>query len=121
MPGSRSKDAWIWVAVAAITLGSLARAQAGIENARAYASPVIKFLAGSPMTESAESALSHRTASPVPNSIFGTVLELLPVFFVGLVPPLGLRSLRPLRSTEHALPAPNPFGLFQRPPPVLFA
>ncbi len=117
----RSKDAWIWVAVAAISLASLARAQAGIENARAYASPVIRFLAGSPMTESADSASIHRTTSPAPGYIFGTVLALLPVFFVGLVSPLGLLSRRALCSARQPLPASNPPGLFQRPPPAWLA
>jgi hypothetical protein len=121
MPGSRSKDAWIWVAVAAITLGSLARAQAGIENARAYASPVIKFLAGSPMPEPAGSASTHRTASPAPNHFFGTILELLPVFFVGLVAPFSVQSVRWPQSSGPALSAPNPPGFFPRPPPILFA
>ncbi len=121
MPVCRSKDAWIWVAIAAITLASLARAQASIENARAYASPVIRFLAGSPIVDSAESASTHRAASHSPNHIFGTVLSLLPVFFVGLVSPLSLEPLRALLSPGRALPAPNPFGLFQRPPPALIA
>jgi hypothetical protein len=121
MPGCRSKDAWIWVAVVAITLASVARAQAGIENARAYASPVIKFLAGSQNTESAESASAHGAASSGSHRIFGTVVELLPVFFVGLVAPLGVQPLRPLHAANRTLPAHNSFGLFQRPPPVLFA
>ena len=44
MTGNRSKGAWIWVAMAAISFASLARVQSGVENARAYADPVIKFL-----------------------------------------------------------------------------
>ena len=45
MSGNRSKGAWIWVAMVAISFASLARVQSGVENARAYADPVIKFLA----------------------------------------------------------------------------
>ena len=121
MPRNRSNDAWIWVAVAAITLASLARAQAGVENARAYASPVIKFLALSPLAEPAESIAMHRAASPAHHFIFGTVLDLLPVFFVGLVSPLGLKICRARIATHRALPTENSPGLFQRPPPMLFA
>jgi hypothetical protein len=118
MLANRSKDAWILVAIAAITLSSLARAQAGIENARAYASPVIKFLAGSPLTDPAVSTSTARNVSRVPNYL-GTALDLLPVLFVGLVSPLGLQSVRSLHAVGRGLPAPNLSVLFQRPPPVL--
>jgi hypothetical protein len=121
MLANRSKDAWILVAIAAITLSSLARAQAGIENARAYASPVIKFLAGSPLTDTAVSTSTDRNVSPVSNYLFGAALDLLPVFFVGLVSPLCLRSVCALRAVGRALPAPKLSVLFQRPPPVLLA
>ena len=121
MLANRSKDAWILVAIAAITLASLARAEAGIENARAYASPVIKFLAGSSLTESAVSASTDRTVSSVPRYIFGTALDLLPVWFIGLVSTVGLRSVRSLRTLGRAVPAPNLTVLFQRPPPALLA
>jgi hypothetical protein len=120
MLANRSKDAWILVAIAAITLASLARAQAGIENARAYASPVIKFLAGSPLTDTAVSKSTDRKISGVSNYL-GTALDLLPVFFVGLVSPLGLQSVRSLHAESRALPAPNLSALFQRPPPALLA
>ncbi len=121
MVANRSKDAWILLAIAAITLSSLARAQAGIENARAYASPVIKFFAGSSLTEPSEPTATDRAVSSVSNYLFGTALDLLPVFFVGMVSPFGLQSVRSLRTIDRALPAPNLSVLFQRPPPVLFA
>jgi hypothetical protein len=120
MRANRSKDAWILVAIAAITLASLARAEAGIENARAYASPVIKFLAGSSLTETAVSASTDRKVSAVSNYL-GTVLDLLPVYFVGLVSPLGLQSVRSLHAEGRALPALSQSVLFQRPPPALLA
>jgi len=120
MLATRSKDAWILVAIAAITLASLARAQAGIENARAYASPVIKFLAGSPLTDTAVPISTARNVSRVSNYL-GTALDLLPVLFVGLVSPLDLQSVRSLHAMGRALPAPNLSVLFQRPPPVLLA
>jgi hypothetical protein len=121
MLANRSKDAWILVAIAAITLASLARAQAGIENARTYASPVVKFFAGSPLTDATVSKSTDRNVSSVPRYIFGTALDLLAVSFVGLVSPLGLQSVRSLHAMGRALPAPNLSALFQRPPPALLA
>ncbi len=120
MLANRSKDAWILVAIAAITLASLARAEAGIENARAYASPVIKFFAGSPLADTAVSKSTDRNVSRVSNYL-GTALNLLPVFFVGLVSPLDVQSVRSLHALGRALPAPNLSVLFQRPPPAFFA
>ncbi|HKN20836.1 MAG TPA: hypothetical protein VJX73_05440 [Terracidiphilus sp.] len=120
MLANRSKDAWILVAIAAITLSSLARAQAGIENARAYASPVIKFFAGSPLTDTAVSKSTDRNVSHVSNYL-GAALDLLPVLFVGLVSPLDLQSVRSLYAMRRALPAPNLSVLFQRPPPASLA
>jgi hypothetical protein len=121
MRANRSKDAWILVAIAAITLSSLARAQAGIENARTYASPIINFFAGSPLADTAVSASTDRADSSVPRYFFGTALDLLPVWFLGLVSPLGLQSVGSLQAVGRALPAPNLSVLFQRPPPALLA
>ena len=115
---NRSKDAWILVAIAAITLASLARAQAGVENAKAYASPVIKFFAGSPLTDTAVSKSTDRNVPRVSNYL-GTAVDLLPVFFVGVVSPLDQQSVCSLHALGRALPAPNLSVLFQRPPPAL--
>ena len=120
MLANRSKDAWTLVAIAAITLSSLACAQAGIENARAYASPIIKFFAGSPLADTAASKSTGREVSHASNYL-GTALDLLPVLFVGLVSPLGLQSVGWLHAVGRALPAPNLSALFQRPPPALLA
>ncbi|MGD0740217.1 MAG: hypothetical protein ABR957_11520 [Terracidiphilus sp.] len=118
MLANRSKDAWILVAIAAITLASLARAQAGVENAKAYASPVIKFFAGSPLADTAVSKSTDRNVSHASNYL-GPALDLFPVLFVGLVSPLNLQSVRSLHAMGRALPAPDLSVLFQRPPPVL--
>jgi len=121
MPVNRSKDAWIWVAVAAITLASLARAQSGIENARAYAAPVIKFLSGSALADPGASAANHRSGESAQSGAFTGAFNLLPVFFIGL---LFCYSLTPsaLRSSPvRALCAPCQPKLFQRPPPCSLA
>ncbi len=116
---NRSKGAWIWVAVAAITLASLARAQSGIENARAYAAPVIRFLAGTPMMESGASASVRHTAPPSRGNVLGAALNLLPVFFIGLVAPLGVLTALSVLPLDRVFPAPGLLADFQRPPPFL--
>lgn len=121
MNRNRPSGAWIWVAVAAITLASLARAQSGIEYARAYATPVMKFLAASQLADSDVSSPAHRTVSSSQTGTSALTLELLPVFFVGLIAPLDLLSARSAFRIEFALLAPDLPYLFQRPPPVRFA
>lgn len=119
LKGAPSKGTWVWVAVAAITFASFARAQSGIESARAYAAPVIKFLAGTPLSDSSVSASAHRSALPARSNVLGFTLNLLPVCFVGLVVPLSQYSARFSLSLGCAFPAPNLPSLFQRPPPAL--
>ena len=119
MTRSRQRDAWIWVAVAAISLTSLARAQAGVENARAYATPLIAFFAGNQLADSGVLASTHRGVSSAPRDGSGMGLNMLPVFFVGLVSPLSLLSAGSLLCLGRALPAPDMPWLLQRPPPTL--
>ena len=114
---NRSQNAWIWVAVAAISIASLARAQSGLENARAYAAPVMKLLAASSLMESGAAAANYRSGKPAPGSAFNLVCNLLPVYFIGLlfcfssIPAGWHRS----RSRVHFAPCLS--DLFQRPPP----
>jgi hypothetical protein len=119
MTVNRSRGAWIWVAVAAITLASIARAESGIENARAYATPVIKFFAGSHLAESGASAVAHRATSSSKFTAPGMILNLMPVCFVGLVAPLNLLTARSALCLGRGLAAPDLPGLFERPPPLL--
>lgn len=116
--GNRSRDAWIWVTVAAITIASLARAQSGIENARAYANPFIGLFSDGHLAESGASAAAHRSLSSTHAENSGIVLNLLPVFFVGLVSPLSLLFAGSAHCLRRALPAPDLAGRFQRPPPL---
>ncbi|MFZ1939882.1 MAG: hypothetical protein WBA18_22565 [Terracidiphilus sp.] len=121
MKGNRPKGAWIWVAIAAITFASLARAQSGIGYARAYATPVIKLLASNQLVDSDASAAARRTVSRSQAGTSTLALELLPVFFVGLVAPLSLLSPRLALCIGSAPSAHDLPDLFQRPPPVQFA
>jgi hypothetical protein len=121
MTGNRSRGAWIWVTVAAITLASLARAQSGIESARGYANPFIAFLSDGHLAESAASATAHRSALSLHSGNSGTALNLLPVYFVGLVSPLSLLFAGSVPCLRRALAAPNLVGRFQRPPPFLLS
>jgi hypothetical protein len=122
MTGNRPKGAWIWVvAIAAITLASLARAESGFAYARAYAAPVMKFIAASQLADSNASSPARRTVSPSQTGSSALGLELLPVFFVGLIAPLSLLSAQSVLCIESALAAPDLPDLFQRPPPLQFA
>ena len=120
MNGNRSKGAWIWVAMVAISFASLARVQSGVENARAYADPVIKFLAASNQADLDATVRAHHAKSLSRTGSYGVDLSLLAVF-VGLVAPLKLESAPDglcLRRTPAAL---SFSALFQRPPPLSLA
>ena len=119
MTGNRTKGAWIWVAMAAISLSSLARVQSGVENARAYADPVIKFIAAAQHADAEASARANRTISHAQTG--ATDINLLAVFFVGLLAPLALASFRALLCLERVPNAPFLRVKFQRPPPFLLA
>jgi len=121
MKGNRPNGAWVWVAIAAITFASLARAQSGIGYARAYATPVIKFLAAGQLADSAAASPGHHAVSTSQAGTSTLALELLPVFFVGLIAPLSLLSSRLALCIGSALCAHDLPDLFQRPPPVQFA
>lgn len=121
MTGSRSKGAWIWVAMAAISLASVARVQSGVENARAYADPVIKFFATSQQADSDATAKAHRAGLPSQTGGSDLGLNLLPIFFVGLVAPLEIASFRSRFRLQRVPSAPALPALFQRPPPFSLA
>jgi len=117
MRKNRSQDAWIWVAVAAICIASLARAQSGFENARAYAAPVIKFLSAGALAEPSAAVANHRSGATVQSGPLNLVLGLLPVYFIGLVFSFSLLTRGVFRSGGGSLFAPWHAELFQRPPP----
>lgn len=121
MTGNRQRGAWIWVAVAAISLASLARAQSGIETARAYATPLMAFISGHQDADSGASASAYGVTSPAHGGNRDMGLGLLPVFFVGLISPLSLLAPRLALSPGRAFPKPALPGLFQRPPPALLS
>ncbi|MFZ0747384.1 MAG: hypothetical protein WAM85_23475 [Terracidiphilus sp.] len=128
MTGSRNRSAWIWVAIAAITLASASRAEAGLQSAKAYAHPVLEFLAKSQSQYPAVKPgvprfVQHVSGRPV-NSVFrdsgsGTWMAILPVFFIGLVSPLSLLSAASIRRLGRTPAAPQLPASFQRPPPRL--
>lgn len=117
----RSKGAWIWVAMAAISFASLARVQSGVENARNYAGPVMKFFAAAHQTDAEFSPRAHRTAPRAQTSTVGIGLNLMTVFFVGLVVPLALQGFRTASNEQHPPAAPHIAYLLQRPPPFFVA
>ena len=127
MSGTRNKNTWVWVAIAAIAFASAARAEAGLENAKAYAHPVLEFLAKSqgqsPATLSGVFRFAHRGSRQASllsqNAGSGTIVAIFPVMFIGLVSPLALVSAASIRCLGRAPAAPTLSALFQRPPPSL--
>lgn len=121
MTRNRSKGAWIWVAMAAISFASLARVQSGVENARNYADPVMKFFAAAHQADTEFSPRVHRAAPCAQTSTAGIGLDLMAVFFVGLVVPLASQGFRTASNEQHPSAAPHFAYLFQRPPPFFVA
>jgi hypothetical protein len=124
MTPTRHRSAWIWVAVAAMSLAFVARAQSGAQNARVYTNPVLEFLAGHPNAQpeaanTVQRFLHSRTARvKLYGSGAGVWAAMLPVLFVGLVSPLNLLSPKSFRCIGRAPAAPSlPFS-YQRPPPA---
>jgi hypothetical protein len=127
MSGSRNKNAWVWVAIAAIAFASAARAEAGLQSAKAYAHPVLQFLAKSQGQSPAVRPAVLRFAQVGPgrqiNAVsrdgrIGVWMAILPVFFIGLVSPLTLVSAAFIRGLRQAPAAPLLPASFQRPPPL---
>ena len=125
MTAIKHRNAWIWVAVAAVSLAFVARAQAGVQNARAYTNPVLEFLAGHPNDETVTAGGVHKYLHPrctravVHGTDSDTFAAMLPVLFVGLVSPLNVLAPRSVLCVGRAPSAPLlPFS-FQRPPPTI--
>lgn len=128
MRAPRYKAAWIWLAIAALALAYVARAQAGIEHARSCTAPIIDFLAGhQPSRQAAPDSArlgDYRTARDGHLILFqdsgsSVWTAVLPILFIGLLFPLALLSPGGLRRIGGIPPAPSLPSAFQRPPPFL--
>jgi hypothetical protein len=125
MIGRRNRSAWIWVAITAIALASVARAESGYEIARAYANPLIALFSADQGSQplAAHNIAPGRTvrgdgSNSQQNGGASFWLELLPVLFVGLLSTRSLLSGQSSLSLGHVYPAPALAALFQRPPPA---
>jgi hypothetical protein len=127
MRATRNRNAWIWVAFAALTLASVARAESGTQSARAYAHPVLQFLAGGHSAQATAArgvprfALDRksRQADGRPQQhVASTWMAMLPVLFIGLVSPLNQLSQRSVLCFGNVPAAPLLPPSFQRPPPL---
>jgi hypothetical protein len=124
MTPNRHRNAWIWVAITAIALATVARAESGFELARVYANPVLVYLAADHPGQTGEAAQIHKgsvaaaRALSSTNTASGMWLELLPILFVGLLLPFGLLSLQSSLSLGQKFAPPALPALFQRPPPA---
>ncbi|HLY39698.1 MAG TPA: hypothetical protein VKR52_00745 [Terracidiphilus sp.] len=125
MTGNRQRNAWVWLAVAAISVATLARAQAGAPNAPFYSNPVLQFLSSHAnadrLAATGVQASAHETRNLSRGISYGPLLAMLPVFFIGLVAPLNLVSAQAVLCLGHRFSAPAPPFLFQRPPPLFLA
>ena len=126
MPFARNRNAWMWVAIAAVAFTSVARAEARQQNARSFAHPVLEFLARSqsqnPVAHAGVSRFAHLSSrlqarSMLRNAGSGALIAILPVLFIGLVSPLTLVSAASFRCLGRAPAVPLLSALFQRPPP----
>jgi hypothetical protein len=127
MTGNRHKNAWIWLAVAAIAVATLARAEAGLPKAAALTHPVLEFLSAHANSDAFTTASGHRGGrfagvrrEPSGNGA-GAWTVLLPIFFIGLVAPLDILSRRVVQRSGCARLAAGLPHLFQRPPPLLLS
>ncbi|UWZ82985.1 hypothetical protein [Occallatibacter riparius] len=124
MTPNRHRNAWIWVAITAIALATVARAESGFELARVYANPVLVYLATDHQAQAAETAQIHKGSVAAARALSSTStnsgmwLELLPILFVGLLLPFGLLSPLSSLSLGRQFAAPAIPALFQRPPPA---
>jgi hypothetical protein len=128
---TRHRSAWIWVAIAAIAMATVARAQAGVQSATAYTHPVLEFLASHSNAAGHETSgiqrlYGHRSDRQTRTALSdganpGVWTAMLPVLFIGLVAPLSLVSPQFALSLGRTPSAPAlPFS-FQRPPPPLLS
>lgn len=115
------------MAIAAIAMATVARAQAGVQTATAYTHPVLEFLtshssANGHAASSDARLFAHRSDRQTRATLSGAAnpgvwSAMLPVLFIGLVAPLSLVSPRFAISLGRTPSAPAlPFS-FQRPPP----
>jgi hypothetical protein len=126
MTANRQRYAWIWVAVAAVAMTTIAHAQADLPRSAALraalTNPVLQFLSAHAHQDDTAAAWARRGASAhtqrsSSQQANGAWMVFLPVFFIGLVAPLSLLSPGALLSPGRSASSPfRPF-LFQRPPP----
>lgn len=128
MNGTRNGSAWIWVAIAAVAFASVARAEAGLQSAKAYAHPVLEFLAKNQsqypiarpgVSRFAQLASRRRVHSVSRDTGVGEWMAILPVLFIGLVSPLTLLETGSIRWLGGVPSSPLVPASFQRPPPLL--
>lgn len=126
MTANRHKNAWIWLAIAAIAVATLARAEAGLPKAAALTHPVLEFLSAHASGDGFATASRHGSRSTglrhaSQKDGVGAWTVLLPIFFIGLIAPLNLISARAALSLGITPSTPALSYLFQRPPPALLS
>ncbi len=128
MTSTRRRNAWMWLAVAAMAVVSLARIEAAGNNS-VYTNSVLAFLAGQQNGASVSAAGSPQivkigsarngSGMYLHDASSGAWMAVLPILFVGLVSPLSLISPRSILSLGRTPARPELLKRFQRPPPAL--
>ncbi|KAA6461028.1 hypothetical protein DYQ86_12235 [Acidobacteria bacterium AB60] len=121
---SRQRNAWIWLAVAALSIAVAARAQTGVADARACSGPMLKFLAAhaadQPAAAQAVRLLQGKQLRPSGGrGSTRAAAFMLPVLFVGVVSPLDHAVPQSCHGNERTPHAPTVSSSFQRPPPQI--
>jgi hypothetical protein len=121
MTANRQKSAWIWLAVAAVAVVTLTRAESGLPRATTFTNPVLQFLSAHADSESLASfglpGNQDRAAGASHGKRSGVFAVMLPILFIGLVAPLSLVLPNATMSLGRKSPAPDLSCHFQRPPP----
>jgi len=128
LTANRNRNAWMWLAVAAMAVVSLARVE-GVGNATVCTNPVLAFLAGQQNVASLSAGGGPQIVKAgSTGKVSGVYLHdagsgawtaMLPVLFVGLLAPLSLFSCKSMLSLGRTPSAPALPCSFQRPPPAL--
>lgn len=117
----------MWLAIAAMTVVSLTRVEAG-SGAAVYTNPVLALLAGQQDGPALSAAggpqmikigsARHGSGVYLHNASSGAWTTMLPVLFIGVLAPLSLISPRSVLSLGRTPSFPGLPEKFQRPPPA---
>ena len=124
MKSHRHQRAYVWLALAAVAVVSVARLQSELPAIRGYAHSVLAYIAAAENDAATAPralfpAVLRNSAARSQQSTPAPLLALLPILFIGLVAPLTLVLAGSSLSLGRPSPTPVLPFRFQRPPPAL--